>query len=107
MTENAMPANPGQEIVKPSNAQVKQYILQVLDDYKEHDWDDALIAVDEAFDKIGEPTGSRQDEECLAELISEGLVVEGESDWIGMMTLRRVRPAQKSAHGRQRELFSV
>jgi hypothetical protein len=107
--EDKSPLVPVQAIVrpKPTNQQVRSYILQLLDDEKKHDWDDTLSEVGEAFEKIGERTAIRQEEECLAELVAEGLVIEEESEWEGMMTLRRIRQTQQPSTQQQRQLFSV
>lgn len=74
---------------------VESYILQVLDDFRPHDWDDAMIAVSNGFAKAKIPLGIRQSEHCLEKLIARGEVIE---KWVGeFATLRRVRIQLKSA----------
>lgn len=77
------------------DSEVEAYILQVLDDFKEHDWDEAMIEVDEGFEKAGMRLYERQSETCLYGLVRRGDVVE---NWDGdFATLKRVKlkPATK------------
>lgn len=85
-----------------TNAEVKRQILLQLDNYQVQDWDDALIAVEEAFNRVEMQTGPRQVEQCLAELIEADEVVEKWSRG-GFATLRRVK--QKEVNETQGELF--
>lgn len=72
-----------------TDAQVRSYILQLLDDYKPHDWDETMIAVLDAFEAVDMSLYARQDETCLYELIRLGEVKER---WRGdMATLQRIR----------------
>lgn len=102
-TKTETESGPVQHIVTPDSV-VESYILQVLDDYQKHDWDEAMIAAMEGFDKLGMCLGARQLEKCLHNLISKGEVVEKWSgDWA---TLRRVKLPSKSIRD-DRRLFSV
>jgi hypothetical protein len=88
--------------VAVSNENVKRFILEVLADGAAHDWDDAMIAVAEGFDKVNMSLAGRQSELCLQELIDEGKVVEKwRGDWA---TLRRVNLVSVVS-ANQRELF--
>lgn len=85
-----------------TDAQVESYILQVLDDFKEYDWDDAMELVDDGFERTGMTTELRQVETCLANLVTEGKIVENwDGDWC---TLRRVK-SQVAVSKQQPTLF--
>ena len=72
---------------------VMDWILVILDDYKKHDWDDAMIKVDQGFERAGMVLQARQAESCLYKLVDQGKVVEEwKGDWA---TLRRVRQPVK------------
>lgn len=72
-----------------TDAQVRGYILQLLDDYKPHDWDETMIAVSAGFEAVDMSLDVRQEDNCLYELIRLGEVKER---WRGdMATLQRIR----------------
>ena len=100
-TDNASTA-PVHAVV-PTDERVKKFILSVLDDYKRHDWDDAMIEVDQGFEKHGERLGPRQAWKCLDELIASGQVAQRRTKWDGFFSLQRVA----TIAGNQKELFSA
>lgn len=72
-----------------TDAQVRSYILQLLDDYKPHCWDETMIAVRAGFEAVDMSLEARQDETCLYALIQLGEVKER---WRGdMASLHRIR----------------
>jgi len=83
------------------NEKVQAFILEVLGDYKAHDWDDVMVEVDEQFEKAGMKLGMRQSEQSLAGLIDRAEVLQR---WSGdFCTLKRVR--KQVARVEQRALF--
>lgn len=86
-----------------SNGTVDRWILQVLDDYKSHDWDDAMIAVSDGLRRCCMATEPRQEENCLRRLIERG---EVEERWVGeWASLRRVKLDAKPGTVTQLTLF--
>ena len=72
-----------------TDEQVSNYILQLLDDYNPHDWDETMIAVSVGCEAVGLSLYARQEDTCLYELIRLGEVKER---WRGdMASLQRIR----------------
>lgn len=81
---------------------VEKFILEVLGDYRSHDWDDVMTEVDSEFLKAGMKLGIRQSEHCLGNLVERKKVSQR---WSGdFCTLKRIR--KPVAVAAQKELFS-
>ena len=65
---------------KPTDDEVKRFILIVLDDYLEHEWDDVITEVERGFRTVGQTVCLRQFERCLAFLVRSGELSETWSD---------------------------
>lgn len=86
-----------------TDAEIKRFLVETLNEWGESDWDDVMIEVGDSFRKVGMMTDYRQEIRCLQELIDAGEVRE---KWRGDWATLAAIPKKRNANKGQRLLFT-